>query len=190
MPDDTHLIDQLASALAREPGASMQEIATAAGVGRTTLHRAFGSRDALIEQVGRHVLAECARLFDEAGIDDAPPAEALERMLDATLPLARVHALLLSEPAVYRATALTADIERQDERLERFFARGQRAGVFRPDLPPRWLAYSIGSQLTAAWWAVHDGYVGARDAQRLLRATIVEGLAGPALRSGDDADRP
>jgi AcrR family transcriptional regulator len=32
--------------LAREPGASMQKIAAASGVSRTTLHRAFGGRDA------------------------------------------------------------------------------------------------------------------------------------------------
>ncbi len=190
MADDEPLIEQLASALARVPGASMREIAASAGVGRTTLHRAFGRRGALIEQVGRHVLAEWARLLDEAGIDDAPPGEALERLLAATLPLARVNALLLSEPAVYRATALTDEIERLDARLERFFARGQRAGVFRPDLPPRWLVYSVSSLLTAAWWAVQDEYVGARDAPRLLRATILEGIAGPAMRADDGAHGP
>lgn len=178
---DHELFDTVARVLAREPGSSMQEIATAAGISRTTLHRVFGDRERLVETVSAHVLAGCARLFDEAGIDDAPPLEAFDRLIESTLPLANAYALLFSEPGVYRITRLVEEIREQDERFERFFARGQAAGLFRPDLPPRWLVYSVGSQLTAVWWAIDDGFVGTREAPRLVRATVLGGIAARAV---------
>jgi TetR/AcrR family transcriptional regulator, mexCD-oprJ operon repressor len=177
MADEAQLCDTVAGVLAREPGSSMQEIATAAGVSRTTLHRAFGDRTTLVERVSERVLAGCARLFDEAGIDDAPVLDAFDRLIQEPLPLAKAYALLFAEPGVYRIAKLLEEIRTQNERFERYFARGQAAGVFRPDLPPRWLVYSVGSQLTALWWAVDDGFVGARDAARLIRASVLEGIA-------------
>lgn len=182
MMAEADLIARVADALARQPGGSMQEIAAAAGVGRTTLHRAFGSREALIEGVGRHVLAECARLFDAAGIDDAPADEVLDRLIAETVLLARVYALLFAEPAVYRATALQDDIAGQEQRFERFVVRCQAAGVLRLDVPPGWLANAIGAQLGGAWWAIQEGHVGVRDAPRLLRTTLFDGIAGAAAR--------
>ena len=181
MADETPLFDTVARALAREPGSSMQEIATAAGVSRTTLHRVFGDRDSLVERVSEHVLADCARVFDEAGIDDAPVLEAFDRLIESTLPLAKAYALLFAEPGVYRIARLVDEIRAQDERFERYFARGQAAGAFRPDLPPRWLVYSVGSQLTALWWAIDDGFAGTRDAPRLIRATVLGGIAARAV---------
>lgn len=177
MAADHKLFDSVAGALARQPGSSMQEIAEAAGVSRTTLHRAFGDRKTLIERVSRHVLADCERLFDEAGIDDAPVLEAFEALIAAPLRLGRAYALLFTEPGVFRDAGLLAEIRSQDDRFERYFARGQAAGAFRSDLPPRWLVYSVGTQMTALWWAVDDGFVGARDAARVLRATLFSGIA-------------
>jgi len=156
----------------------MQEIAAAAGVSRTTLHRAFGDRAALVERVSRYVLADCERLFDEAGIDDAPVLEAFNCLIAAPLRLGKAYAMLLAEPGSYQNSELVGEIRSQDDRFERYFARGQDAGVFRRDLPPRWLVYSVGCQTIALWWAVDDGFVGSREAGRLLRATVLEGIAG------------
>lgn len=171
------LYDAVAAALARSPGSSMQEIATAAGVSRTTLHRAFGDRATLVERVSEHVLADCSRLFDAAGIDSAPVMDSFERLIEAPLPLAKAYAMLLAEPAAYGVPKLVDAIEELDDRFERFFARGQADGLFRPELPPRWLVYSFGSQLVALWWAVDDGFVAARETTRLLRATVLGGIA-------------
>lgn len=185
MADEGRLLDAIAGVLAREPGSSMQEIAAAAGSSRTTLHRVFGDRPALVERVSAHVLADCERLFDESGIDEAPALDAFESLIAAPLRLGKAYALLLAEPGAYRNTELLAEIKSQDDRFERYFARGQAEGVFRPDLPPRWLVYSVGAQMMSIWWAVDDGFVGPRDAERLLRATVLDGVAaGPVGTTG------
>ncbi|MDO8186354.1 TetR/AcrR family transcriptional regulator [Conexibacter sp. JD483] len=177
MPDETQLFDAVARVMARQPGSSMQEIATAAGISRTTLHRAFGDRETLVETLTAHVLADCERAFDAAGIDHDDPQQAFDRLLDDALTLAKAYSLLFSEPHIHRVPRLVDEIAEQETRLARFFERGQRAGQFRPELPPQWLAYSVGAQLEAIWWAIEDGHVGARDAARLLRATILGGIA-------------
>lgn len=180
--DRDQLLEAAANVLAKDFGASMQAIATGAGVGRTTLHRAFPSREALVEAVSERVLAECDAVFDEARIDDAPPADAFARLIDAAARLSRGYVLILGEPHVYRVPRLVDEIERQDARVERMVVRGQADGTFRADLPPRWIVYAFGSQLVALWWAVEEGYVGPRDAPRVLRATLLDGITPQAAR--------
>jgi TetR/AcrR family transcriptional regulator, mexCD-oprJ operon repressor len=180
--DRTHIVEAAADVLAKDFGASMQEIAAAVGIGRTTLHRAFPSREALVEAACDHVLAACARTFDEARIDDAPPAEALDRLVESAVALSRGYVLVFGEPHVYRVPRLVDEIEAQDARVQRMVERGQADGTFRPELPPRWIVYSFGSQLVGLWWAVQEGYVGERDAPRVLRATLAGGITPDAPR--------
>lgn len=177
MPHDRdQLLEAAATVLAKDFGASMQAIAAGAGVGRTTLHRAFPSREALIEAVSDKVLADCDAVFDAAGIDDAPPAEAFDRLMESAVKLSRGYVLILGEPHVYRVPRLVQEIEAQDARVERMVVRGQADGTFRADLPPRWIVYAFGSQLVGLWWAVEEGYVGERDAPRVFRSTLVGGV--------------
>lgn len=181
------LLDAIAGALAHNLGASMQEIADSAGVSRTTLHRTFANRQALTEALAEHALAESNRVFDEAGIDDRPVAEAFEHLSASVIPLAVAYCLLWAEPPISQTPALAEAVEVQDDRFERFFARGQAEGYFRADLAPRWLVYSIGSQAMAAWFAVRAGFVGAREAPRLFRSTV---LSGVVADTSDTGSRP
>jgi TetR/AcrR family transcriptional repressor of mexCD-oprJ operon len=174
--DRTALLQAAANVLGKDFGASMQQIAAAAGIGRTTLHREFATREELVEAVAERALEQCQRQFDQARIDDAPVLEAFDALLGDVMLLAQGYNLLLSEPHIYRVPRLVDENERLNARLERFFARGQAEGVFRSDLSARWLVYSVGSQFVAIWWAVQDGYVGAKDAPRILRATVLEGV--------------
>lgn len=172
------ILPALAAALAHDLGASMHDIATAAGIGRTTLHRHFANRQALTQAVADYAMAECDRLFDEIGIDTLPVDEVLERLSAQVLPLALVYTLLWAEPAITTHTDMDAEVNLRDDRFEAFAVRGQAEGFFRPDVPARWIVFSIGSQAVAVWWAVRDEFVGAREAGRLFRTTTLDGLAG------------
>lgn len=177
---DDQLLEAVATALAGNLGASMQELADEAGVGRTTLHRRFPSRQALTDAVARHALDEAERIMTACGMDDRPVDEVLDRLAAEVLPLALSYALIWAEPPITERTPLEAEVDLLDDRFERFAARAQAGGFLRPDVPARWVVYSLGSQALAVWWAARSGFVGPREAERLFADTALDGLRGPA----------
>lgn len=173
---DENLAESVARVIGENPGASMAEIARAAGVSRTTLHRAYGDRQSMVEIVAAKVLADCSELFDRAGIDSAAPEEAFVALTDSVVTLGLAYTVLFGEPQVYRTPGLVKQIEAQDDRLERFFARGQESGYFRADVSPRWLWITVGSLAVGVGYAIQEGHVGAREAPRLTRETLGAGI--------------
>lgn len=195
--DREKLFGDVANALTANYSASTAELASAAGVSRATLHRVLGNREALVEKIYGWLLTRCDEKLDAAGIDpaeDAPEAldpvlQVFDRLTDDSYPLAQSLWLLIATPQLEQNPELLARLEVQDLRLEKYFRRGQEEGVFRPDLPARWLAYSLGSQVMSAWYLVDDGYAGAKDVPRLVRAAILDGVlvaesAGPNPNPG------
>ncbi len=170
------LLQQVANALSANHGASTGEIAAAADVSRATLHRVFGSREDLVATVYGWLLAQCDRVFDESGIDSAPVLEAFDRLVEDSYPIAQSYWMLIAKPELESVPEFQRGMEKQDARLDRFFARGQAEGIFRPDLPPRWLAYSLGGQIMSAWYLVDDGHAGPREVPRLVRTAVIEGV--------------
>jgi len=192
--DREELFQGVANALTSNPGAPTGEIAAAAEVSRATLHRVLGGREEVVEAAYGWMLEQCGRVFDEAGIDSAgvdgdSVLEAFDRLIEDSYPLAQSLWLLIATPELEKVPELQASLEGQDERLERFFVRGQEGGVFRNDLPPRWLTYSLGSQVMSAWYMVDDGYAGARDVPRLVRAAVLEGVLAEAAGSAPEMQR-
>lgn len=173
------LFGDVAAALVSNPGASTTEIAGAAGVSRATLHRVFGDRESLVEAVYGWLLDRCDDVFDRAGIDSGPIRPALDRLIEDCYPLAQSYWLLTATPSLETRERLGERVEEQDLRLEKFFARGQEEGVFRPDLTPRWMSYSLGGQVMSVWYLVEDGYAGELEVPRLIREAMFGGLLNP-----------
>lgn len=126
---------------AAQPGASMAEIATAAGVTRQTVYAHFPSRDVLVAAVLDAERANGLAALDAAGLDALTPVSALRRFLEISwdivdrFPLALDPALAgLPGPDGVDAHDLVAP------HLERIVHRGQRSGDFDRTFPARWLA--------------------------------------------------
>src|SRR5690349_21699938 len=75
------VLDAAIVLLGRRPEASLDEIATAAGVSRQTLYAHFPSRQALLAAVTDRVTTEVAAALDELGVDRGDPTAALSRWL-------------------------------------------------------------------------------------------------------------
>ena len=170
------LFQDVAKALVANPGASTSGIAKTAGVSRATLHRVFGEREKLVETVYNWLLDLCDQVFDEAGIDTGEIEPALDRLIEDCYPLAQSYWLLTATPRLEREPAIGDRLRAQDERLENFFARGQREGYFRTDLTTRWMPYSFGGQVMSAWYLVEGGYAGEMEVPRLIRETTFGGF--------------
>lgn len=177
MSDHSALLRAITRVLANDQSASMTDIATAAGVGRTTLHRTFGTRDDLMLAVARFVADDSDRVAALIGLDDAPAADVLEALGDVLVEWAPVCALLWSTVAVSEQVDLRAVGERLDERFEAFVRRGQADGFLRPDLPPRWVVYSLSAQVLAAGYAVDEGHLGEKAAKPLFISGVLNGFA-------------
>ncbi|NGO79337.1 TetR/AcrR family transcriptional regulator [Streptomyces sp. YC504] len=85
--------------LSADPGASMEQIAAAAGVARTTIHRRFAHRQALIDALALSAARQLAAAVDDGRPDTAPPLVALHRITANVLEVKGAWAFALGVPA-------------------------------------------------------------------------------------------
>ena len=120
------------------PGASVEDIARAAGVSRQTVYAHFPTREALLDAVIEHATAEVTAAFDTAGLDDLPPASALIRLLEAGWRVTARYPFVWHLPPV----SANQDAHRHAPVLDRMLEliqRGQESGDLDATLPPGWL---------------------------------------------------
>ncbi|MFI5805047.1 TetR/AcrR family transcriptional regulator [Streptomyces sp. NPDC051561] len=98
--------------LSEDPHASMEQIASAAGVARTTIHRRFAHRQALIEALALSAARQLAQVVADGRPGTAPPLVALHRITANVLEVKTSWAFALSLPADpgSEAAALHEDI--------------------------------------------------------------------------------
>jgi AcrR family transcriptional regulator len=101
--------------LSADPGASMEQIAAAAGVARTTIHRRFAHRQALIEALATSAARRLAQAVEDGRPETAPPAVALHRITANVLEVKGAWAFALGLPAApdSEAAALHQDMARR-----------------------------------------------------------------------------
>lgn len=132
------ILDAAIRTLGERPDASMEEIARAAAVSRQTVYAHFPSRDALIDAVIEQAGAEFTVAFDGLELDQAPPAQALARLLEAGWQIAARYPFLWQQPAVDPGK----DAERHAPVLDRMLdivRRGQASGDIDASVPAHWL---------------------------------------------------
>ncbi|MEU2246374.1 helix-turn-helix domain-containing protein [Streptomyces sp. NPDC019224] len=93
--------------LSQDPGASMEQIAAEAGVSRTTIHRRFAHRQALIDALALSAARQLAQAVDDGRPATAPPLVALHRITANVLEVKGAWAFALSLPATPGSEAAT-----------------------------------------------------------------------------------
>jgi AcrR family transcriptional regulator len=172
------LLDRVAAAFVAEPAASLAELAAAAGVARTTLHKHYPTRDDVVLAVGHHVVDQCARAIED-GLATAPPdpVERLRRIITALVPVGAQLAFLFRQPLLDHDQAL---VKRQSTELDEPLAAAIRdaraAGTVRTDQPEWWTASAVYALIYIAWEGVYRGTLAAMDAPRLALETLLHGV--------------
>lgn len=137
--------------LGDRPDASMEEIATAAGVSRQTVYAHFPSRDALIAALISAAGRETVEAIDAAHLDAVSPPEALRRFINICWELIRRNPFLLASALNQDPPGASDSHRAGTARLQQLICRGQRAGDFASAMPAAWLADAIvGLARTAA----------------------------------------
>lgn len=170
------ILDAAERCLARDPDATLQQIADAAGVGRVTLYGHVGSRRALLETVTERAMAATEAAL--TGLDlDGDPAEAMTRLLDVTWDLTHRHGALVTAaqrelPADRVQTLHEAPVARARALLQ----AGRRSGAFDTTLPVSWQLTAIQALLHGAVAAVHRGDLAPDNARRYVARTALATL--------------
>lgn len=179
-------MDLALTELLRDPDASMDQIARAAGVVRRTVYGHFPSRDALIAALVDDAAQAVARAHSQGreGVDD--PAEALAGATLSVWEIADRYRLLVS--LAQRSITMEGIKQRLAPVREQCVAllrRGQEEGVFHSPLPPVALAHVHEQTLFALMEAVNDGALAPGDAGRSAALTALLSAGYPADRAAE-----
>ncbi|MGW0517009.1 TetR/AcrR family transcriptional regulator [Crossiella sp. NPDC003009] len=145
------ILDAAVVVLAQRSSASMAEIADAAEVGRSTLHRYFPERSELMTAIFRMTVERLRSALAEAKLAEGTPAEALRRAVHAYFELTPAMIQVCSEGQQRNADDwLVEAFVEADKPVERLIARAQAEGYLDPAVNPAWI-YKV------LWWNVYAG---------------------------------
>jgi AcrR family transcriptional regulator len=152
--------------------ANMADVAAAAGVSRATLYRYYPHREALLDALASHALADAASRLADAGLERAPVEEAIERIVRAISAVGDRYAVIVRE----HVKIDPAEAERLlGAPIQAVFARGIESGVFRQDISAEVLLELFGGALMAAVKLTERGQLGLEEASAATAAVFLDG---------------
>ena len=174
------ILDAAAEVLARRPDATLQSIAKAAGISRTTIFNKFATRDALLEALAVDALRRLGDVMARVPVDITRTSseEFASVMLEVTaglMPLGPRTAFLRVVPGW--GNELDSHWVEAVTPLAVYIAHAQAWGLMRADHPARWLVASYIGLLFAAWDEISEGELGQAQASRLVIETWMSGAS-------------
>jgi AcrR family transcriptional regulator len=181
------LLDIAAQTLVARPAASLAEVAEAAGVSRTTLHKHYATREDLLRAVGHRATDLWEAAVDGvAGLSEAPDG-GLSALTAALVPSGPQLAFLWRTPALDGDAELHERSKAVEGRCLAVLRRAQDRGVLRAGVPDWWLLETFYALIYVAAESVDSGHLAPRDAPELALDTLLRGLGAAA---GPQAAQP
>ncbi|MDF2826569.1 MAG: TetR family transcriptional regulator [Mycobacterium sp.] len=158
--------------LADNPAAPLSDIATAAGVGRSTLHRYFAERADLIRALALHVHELSNAAIIEAEPECGTPLTALRRVVEGQLDLGPIVVYIYTEPIINADTELMAHLDTGDEVIAEMLSKVSTQPA---TAPPDWARRAFWALLNAGYQAAkQDGTPKHRIVDAIM-ATLTQG---------------
>ncbi|MFS8101098.1 TetR/AcrR family transcriptional regulator [Lentzea alba] len=167
-----HILQTATSVLLKDPTASLADVAHAAGVGRTTLHKRFPTRTDLIRALANDALDLVDAVMSEV---DFTADDAIEDILTRLVALGPRIEFLLRFPGLDQDEQLAARILAMDQPVLDLITRLQGTRL-RNDLPAWWILNTLYAGLFNAWEAIVAGRLAPLDAPRFVLTTVFEGV--------------
>jgi AcrR family transcriptional regulator len=178
------LLDVAAQVLVADPAASLAEVAEAAGIGRTTLHKHYATRVDLLRAVGDRAidLSEHA-VGGITGSED--PDGGLRAVTAAMIPIGPQLAFLWRTPAFDHEKELEVRWGAVEDATMAILKRAQARGVVAAGIPDWWLLATFFSLVYVASESVQSGRLAPLDAPGFAVSTLLHGI-GDASGGGTE----
>ena len=187
-PARPSLLDVAAEVLVADPAASLAEVAAAAGIGRTTLHKQYATRDDLLCAVGHRAIDLWEQAISQVtGADDADGG--LRATITAMIPIGPQLAFLWRTPAYDHITELDQRWKAAEARSLAVLKRAQDRGLLTASVPDWWLLQTFYSIIYVAAESVDAGKLAPLDAPGLALRTFLHGVGAPMPAAGAEAPK-
>ncbi|MFE1961479.1 TetR/AcrR family transcriptional regulator [Streptomyces sp. NPDC059479] len=191
------ILEAAVACLSRNSDASVIEIAQAAGVGRVTLYGHFPSRDVLVEAALTRLLDKGDEVLEEVDLA-GDPRETLHALIESSWLLIAQSSAVLEAAQKSLSPGRIHDLHaKPEQRVGDLIGRGQAEGVFREDLPAKWLASVLHHVIKGAAADVASGRLDQADAPRFISETVLAAYtrvggeqSSPKGRSASSAGDP
>ena len=163
---------------ASDRGATLPEVAEAAEVGRTTLHRYFPERDGLVRAAVEHALEVVGRAIAEAQPDSGHPLEAMRRVIGALASVSEAIMFVFGDQSLLRDVVPTAEPElpTPHDPVIDLIRRGQAEGVFDDQLTAEWIQQVLWGVAYTAFEQVAQGSLAKFDVAATVTRTLEQGI--------------
>lgn len=173
------ILDAAIQVLGQNSAASLGDIAQAADVGRTTLHRYFPSRTELLQALSIDALEQIQAATDRARMDEGTAASALERLCQEYFDLGELLMLVFNTPEITKCEGWYDESE-TDRKVLALVTRGQAEGSIDPGLPAPWITNELmWSNLYAGWEFQRRTEATRHEALRCVILTIGRAITPP-----------
>jgi AcrR family transcriptional regulator len=181
------LLDAAAEVLVADPSASLTQVAEAAGIGRTTLHKQYATREDLLRAVGNRVIDLWEQVTEVASAGDADGG--LLAAIEAMIPIGPQLAFLWRTPSFDHDQDLETRWNAFTQQTLAILKRAQDRGVISAAVPDWWLLSTFHAVIYIASERVQLGHLARLDAPGLALSTLLHGI-GPQTPPSPNQEDP
>jgi AcrR family transcriptional regulator len=168
------LLDIAAEVLVQDPAASLAEVAKAAGIGRTTLHRQYATREDLTRAVAHRAVDLWEQAVENVHTSDGDGG--LRALVTAMVPLGPQLSFLWRTPALDHDMEIEARVQRVQDRGLEVLRQARKLGVLGADIPDWWLLRILHAVVYSAAESIYCGTLAPLDAPELAFDTLLRGV--------------
>jgi AcrR family transcriptional regulator len=170
----------------RDRAATLPQIAEAAQVGRTTLHRYFPERDGLLRAATEHALEAVAGAVAEAEPDKGPPREAMRRVVAALASESEAIMFVFGDQTLVRDVLPVAEpnLPTPHDPVIDLIRRGQAEGVFDDQVSAEWIQQVLWGVSYTAFEEVEQGTLAKFDVAAIVTRTLERGIIAHVGEAG------
>ncbi len=170
------LLELATTCLARNPNASLLEIAEFAGVGIATLHRYFPSRDDLLHAISSKALDLVEESIEKVDFNQPDIRLFFIQIITELIPLGDRIYFLAADIFAVLDEELTKREMKIAQRIIEKLKESQVDKQLRTDLKAEWMYDMMYHTIFLIWKYVHDGKMAAKDAPELVVSTLLDGF--------------